>query len=90
HDLFSSAGTVESAKIVMDRDTGRSKGFGFVEMATDADANERTIPHAPPIPARFRCPSDPGSLAGSPPARGPWPPDALCHHRWSGQGGGWG
>jgi RNA recognition motif-containing protein len=37
-DLFSSAGNVESAKIIMDRDTGRSKGFGFVEMATDADA----------------------------------------------------
>jgi RNA recognition motif-containing protein len=38
HDLFSSAGTVESAKIVMDRDTGRSKGFGFVEMASEAEA----------------------------------------------------
>ena len=39
HELFSSAGTVESAKIIMDRDTGRSKGFVFVEMASDEEAN---------------------------------------------------
>ena len=38
HDTFSQCGTVESAKIIMDRDTGRSKGFGFVEMSTDAEA----------------------------------------------------
>lgn len=31
--LFAQAGTVESAKVVEDRDTGRSRGFGFVEMA---------------------------------------------------------
>lgn len=37
-DTFSQCGTVESAKIVMDRDTGRSKGFGFVEMSSDAEA----------------------------------------------------
>lgn len=36
---FSSAGTVESANVVFDRETGRSRGFGFVEMATEADAN---------------------------------------------------
>ncbi len=35
---FQPFGTVESVKIVMDRDTGRSRGFGFVEMATDDDA----------------------------------------------------
>ena len=33
-DLFAQAGTVESATVVEDRDTGRSRGFGFVEMAT--------------------------------------------------------
>ena len=33
-DLFGQAGTVESASVVEDRDTGRSRGFGFVEMAT--------------------------------------------------------
>lgn len=37
-DLFAEAGQVESVKIVRDRDTGRSKGFGFVEMASDGDA----------------------------------------------------
>ena len=35
---FAQYGTVTSAKVMMDRDTGRSKGFGFVEMATDAEA----------------------------------------------------
>ncbi|MFN4115670.1 MAG: RNA recognition motif domain-containing protein, partial [Inhella sp.] len=33
---FSRFGTVSSAKVMMDRETGRSKGFGFVEMGTDA------------------------------------------------------
>ena len=33
-DLFSQAGTVESAAVVEDRDTGRSRGFGFVEMSS--------------------------------------------------------
>jgi RNA recognition motif-containing protein len=37
-DTFTQCGTVESAKIIMDRDTGRSKGFGFVEMSSDAEA----------------------------------------------------
>jgi RNA recognition motif-containing protein len=37
-DLFAAYGTVESAKIITDRDSGRSKGFGFVEMASDSDA----------------------------------------------------
>jgi len=36
--LFDPHGTVESARIIMDRDTGRSKGFGFVEMKTDHEA----------------------------------------------------
>lgn len=35
---FSQAGQVESAKVIMDRDSGRSKGFGFVEMSSDQDA----------------------------------------------------
>ncbi|MFT3718669.1 RNA recognition motif domain-containing protein [Pseudorhodoferax sp.] len=35
---FSQFGTVTSAKVMMERDTGRSKGFGFVEMSTDAEA----------------------------------------------------
>jgi cold-inducible RNA-binding protein len=36
--LFSPYGTVQSAQIIIDRDTNRSKGFGFVEMGTDAEA----------------------------------------------------
>jgi RNA recognition motif-containing protein len=36
-ELFSQAGAVESAQVVMDRDTGRSRGFGFVEMASKAE-----------------------------------------------------
>ena len=35
---FSQYGTVSSAKVMMERDTGRSKGFGFVEMSNDAEA----------------------------------------------------
>ena len=36
--LFGQAGTVESASVIEDRDTGRSKGFAFVEMSTDDEA----------------------------------------------------
>lgn len=36
--LFAEVGTCESAKVVTDRDSGRSRGFGFVEMASDAEA----------------------------------------------------
>lgn len=38
-DLFSQAGNVESVRIITDRDTGRSRGFGFVEMG-DEDADK--------------------------------------------------
>jgi cold-inducible RNA-binding protein len=37
--LFAQAGTVESATVVEDRDTGRSRGFGFVEMASKEEGN---------------------------------------------------
>ncbi len=36
--MFEPHGSVVSAQVIMDRDTGRSKGFGFVEMGTDAEA----------------------------------------------------
>jgi RNA recognition motif-containing protein len=36
--LFAAHGTVQSAQVITDRDTGRSKGFGFVEMSSDAEA----------------------------------------------------
>lgn len=37
---FSQVGNVESAKVITDRESGRSKGFGFVEMSTDQEAND--------------------------------------------------
>lgn len=37
-ELFEQHGSVLSAQIIIDRDTGRSKGFGFVEMSSDAEA----------------------------------------------------
>jgi RNA recognition motif-containing protein len=37
-EMFAAHGTVESAQIITDRETGRSKGFGFVEMSSDAEA----------------------------------------------------
>ncbi len=40
NDLFSQYGTVTSAKVIMDRETGRSRGFGFVEMSSDAEGKE--------------------------------------------------
>lgn len=38
HQQFSAFGSVQSAKVIMDRDTGGSKGFGFVEMSSPAEA----------------------------------------------------
>lgn len=40
NSLFSKYGEVLSAKVITDRDTGRSKGFGFVEMGTDEEAQK--------------------------------------------------
>lgn len=37
-EMFGAHGTVQSAQVIMDRDTGRSKGFGFVEMSNDQEA----------------------------------------------------
>lgn len=38
-EMFSPYGTVQSAQLIMDRETGRSKGFGFVEMSSDPEAD---------------------------------------------------
>jgi len=40
HNAFSEHGKVESAKLIMDRESGRSKGFAFVEMSTDSEAEQ--------------------------------------------------
>ena len=39
-EMFTAHGTVESSQIITDRDTGRSKGFGFVEMGSDKEAQD--------------------------------------------------
>ena len=39
-DIFANCGTVESAKVITDRDSGRSKGFGFVEIEDDSAADD--------------------------------------------------
>lgn len=39
HAKFAEFGQVDSARVIMDRESGRSKGFGFVEMASDSDAD---------------------------------------------------
>ena len=41
-DLFAQAGEVEEASLITDRETGRTKGFGFVEMKTDEEATKRS------------------------------------------------
>ncbi|MBI3140014.1 MAG: RNA-binding protein [Sphingobacteriales bacterium] len=40
HTLFEQFGTVSSAKVILDRESGKSRGFGFVEMPSDNEANE--------------------------------------------------
>jgi RNA recognition motif-containing protein len=52
-EMFAPHGSVVSAQVVMDRDTGRSKGFGFVEMGTDAEAQAAiTAMNGSPIDGR--------------------------------------
>ena len=41
-EAFAASGTVDSVSLITDRDSGQSKGFGFVEMATDAEAQAAT------------------------------------------------
>ncbi len=40
HETFSKYGTVESVNVITDRDSGRSKGFGFIEMSSDSEAQK--------------------------------------------------
>lgn len=81
-EVFTAAGTVVSATVVTDRDTGRSRGFGFVEMETaeqaqqavsrfdgqDVDGRRIKVETAKPSD---RGGAGGGSRAGGPPRRGP-------------------
>ena len=49
---FGQFGSVTSAKVMMERDTGRSKGFGFVEMGSDAEAQAAITRHERPAAGR--------------------------------------
>lgn len=40
HEIFGPCGTVDSANMITDRDTGQTKGFGFVEMSSDSEAQK--------------------------------------------------
>jgi len=42
-DLFAAFGTVSSAKVITDRETGRSRGFGFVEMPSDEESKDAML-----------------------------------------------
>jgi cold-inducible RNA-binding protein len=77
-DTFSQAGTVTSSSIIMDKMTGRSRGFGFVEMENDADAQKAiemwngkdfggrklTVNEAKPMEARAPRSNDGGGYSG--------------------------
>src|ERR1700690_531713 len=83
-DTFSQCGTVESAKVIIDRDTGRSKGFGFVEMSSDAEAADAiskfngadydgramTVNEARPMVPRDNRGGGGGGFGGDPGSRG--------------------
>lgn len=43
HDLFAKFGNVSSAKVITDKETGRSRGFGFVEMPSDDEGNDAML-----------------------------------------------
>ena len=83
---FATCGTVESAKLIIDRDTGRSKGFGFVEMASDAEARavidsfDGTDYDGRPMKVNEARPQEKRSGGGGPGGRG----------RGGGGGGGYG
>ena len=89
-ELFAGAGTVESAAVVTDRDTGRSRGFGFVEMATAEEA-QRAISElngkdldGRKITVNVSNPRAPGSGGG----RGPGGPRGGGRPGGGGRGGG--
>ena len=83
-ELFSKQGTVASVRIITDKFTGRSKGFGFVEMGSDEEAERataalngtefegRSIVVSEARPQEPRAPRGGGGPAGSPPRQSRW------------------
>ena len=77
--IFSQYGSVESAEVISDRDTGRSKGFGFVEMSSEAEAT-----------GGDRCPSRSGARWTAPDSqRGPAARAPGSRRRWRRSRLGW-
>ena len=64
HHNFSAHGTVQSAKVMMDRETGRSKGFGFVEMGSDAEAQAAMSVQGRSITVNVARPKEAGAGGG--------------------------
>ena len=92
--LFAEAGTVVSASIITDRDSGRSKGFGFVEMQSAAEArtaiakiNGRDIDGKPVTVSEARPPQDRASGGSRGYGSGGY---GSGGHRPGGSGGGYG
>ena len=68
---FGQFGSVTSAKVMVERDTGRSKGFGFVEMSSDAEAEAAiTAMHNQPLGGRLLVVNEARSMEFRPPRRG--------------------
>jgi RNA recognition motif-containing protein len=99
--FFTKAGKVKSAKVILDRETGRPKGFGFIEMSTDAEAEvalktlngadlggRKIFVVAGRIQSEkkaFTRPSAPGAPSASAPARAPRPGEPGFVERRSGK-----
>src|SRR5258708_32169997 len=82
-EMFGAHGTVESAQVIMDRDTGRSKGFGFVEMGSDQEAQAAiTALNGKEVEGRSLTVNEarprPQGSGGNRGGGGPPPPGGLC------------
>jgi RNA recognition motif-containing protein len=95
---FAQFGTVTSAKVMMDRETGRSKGFGFVEMGNDAEAqaaingmNGQPLEGRPLVVNEARPREErPGGFGGGGGGRGPYGGGGGGRGGYGGGGGGGG
>ena len=94
--LFSQYGTVSRAQIVMDRETGRSRGFGFVEMPTEDEANKAIDAlneqdyNGRPLTVNIAKPRESGGGGGGGGGRGPRSGGGGGGYGGGGGGGGYG